>query len=173
RIVGPVLALFVQELLPGSTRVASMAGLIVGGQAATGAVGAIVLGRAGDRLGHRRVLVFCAFLAALLYVPQYFAQSVTQLLVWQLMVGLALGGLLTSVSALLAQHSPKGREGSVYGLDSSAVSAANFVAPMIGGSVAAAMGVRMAFLWTAGVLGLSAALVVVLLARLSRRGTEV
>jgi len=165
RTVGPILPLFVQQLLPIGAKVASMAGLVAGAQAATGAVGAVLFGRVGDRVGHRRVLVACTFLAAVLYLPQFFAQSVWQLLVFQMVVGLAVGGLLTSVSALLAQLSPKGQEGLVYGLDSSAVSTANFLGPLFGASVAAWWGVRSVFLWTAGLLGVSAVMVAWLLAR--------
>lgn len=168
RTLSPVLPLFVQALLPDGAKVASAAGVVVGAQAAAGAAGSVVFGRVGDRVGHRRVLVTCTFLAAVLYVPQFFAQNVGQLLVFQMVVGLATGGLLTSVSALLAQLSPEGRQGLVYGLDSSAVSMANFVGPLFGAGVAAWLGVRWVFLWTAGLLGVSALMVTWLLARIPK-----
>ncbi len=156
RIVGPMLPLFVQSLMPGGERVASVTGLIMGVGAATGALGAVALGRVGDRIGHRRVMVACALGAAALYAPQFLVTTPTQLLILQGAAGVALGGILASVSATLANLAPQGRQGVVYGVDASAVSLANAVAPMAGAAIAAALGLRFIFLCTAGIFALAA-----------------
>ena len=149
RLMGPVLPLFIQSLLPPTARVASVTGLISGVRAGTGALGAVTLGRASDRLGYRRVLLVCAVGVALLYIPHFFVTAPWQLLVLQGGVGLVMSGVLASVSALLANLAPEGRQGAVYGVDASVVSAANAVGPMAGASVAAAFGLRMPFLLAA------------------------
>ncbi|MGQ9567077.1 MAG: MFS transporter [Anaerolineae bacterium] len=169
RTVDPMLPLFVQELQKGGAGVASATGVVVGAAAAAGAIGAVLWGRVGDRLGHRRVLAACIGLSALLYLPQFFAQNVGQILVLQVLTGLVNGGLLTSITSLLAQISPEGREGLVYGLDSSATSVANFLGPMLGAGAVAWWGVRSIFLAAAGAMGASAAFVLWLLARSNRR----
>ncbi|MBM4467107.1 MAG: multidrug efflux MFS transporter [Chloroflexi bacterium] len=156
RIMGPMLPLFVQSLMPDGERVASVTGLITGVGAATAALGAVALGRIGDRIGYRRVLVTCALSAAALYAPQFFASTPTQLLILQGAVGVALGGILASVSATLARLAPEGRQGVVYGMDASAVSLANAVAPMAGAAIATALGLRFIFLCTAGIFALAA-----------------
>jgi DHA1 family multidrug resistance protein-like MFS transporter len=152
RLMGPVLPLFIQSLVPESTRVASLAGLVSGVSAATSAVGAVTLGRASDRLGYRRVLLVCALLTAVLFVPQFFVTTPLQLILLQGAVGLVMSGVLASVSALLANLAPQGRQGAVYGVDASVVSMANAVGPMLGASVAAASGLRLPFLVAAGAL---------------------
>jgi DHA1 family multidrug resistance protein-like MFS transporter len=136
--------------------------LISGVQAATSAVGAVTLGRASDRLGYRRVLLVCAGSAALLYVPQFFVTSPWQLLVLQGAVGLVMSGVLASISALMANLAPEGRQGAVYGVDASVVSIANGVGPMLGATVAATLGLRAPFLLAAGALALATALTWVL-----------
>ena len=146
RTLGPVLPLFIQSLVPASSRVASLAGLISGATAAAGAVGAVTLGRASDRLGYRRVLLTCAILAALLYIPQFFVTVPWQLLVLQCSVGVVMSGVLASVSALLANTAPEGRHGVVFGVDTSAVAMANGIGPMLGASAAAFLGLRAPFL---------------------------
>jgi len=156
RIVGPVLPLFIQTLLPVGARVASVSGLISSVSAIASAIAAVVLGRFGDRLGYRRVLLACAMGAALFYVPQFFVTTPTQLLVFQAGVGLAMGGTLAMVSAMLAALAPEGRQGAVYGVDASVVSAANAVGPMLGASLAAGLGLRSVFLCAAAVFGLAA-----------------
>ncbi len=165
RTVSPMLPLFVQELQGTGAGVASATGVVVGAAAAAGAVGAVLWGRVGDRIGHRWVLAACICLSSLFYLPQFFARNVGQVLVLQVLTGLVNGGLLTSITSLLAQISPEGREGLVYGLDSSATSMANFLGPMLGAGVAAWWGVRSIFLAAAGATGASAAFVLWVLAR--------
>lgn len=164
RTVEPMLPLFVQELQGSSTGVASATGLVVGATAAAAAVGAVLWGRVGDRMGHRRVLAACICLSSVFCIPQFFAQNMGQALVIQVLIGLANGGLLTSITSLLAQISPEGREGLVYGLDASATSVANFLGPMLGAGVAAWWGVRSVFLAAAGAMGAAACFVLWLLA---------
>ncbi len=150
RLMGPVLPLFIQSLVPTTTRIASLTGLVSGVQAAASAVGAVTLGRASDRLGYRRVLLTCAAGVAVLYVPQFFVTTPWQLLVLQGAIGLVMSGVLASISALLANLAPKGRQGVVYGVDASVVSIANALGPMLGASVAAGLGLRAPFLLAAG-----------------------
>jgi len=155
-IMGPMLPLFVQSLMPDRDRVASVTGLITGAGAATGALGAVALGRVGDRIGHQRVLGACALGAAALYAPQFLATTPTELLILQAAAGVATGGIMASVSATLAQLAPEGRQGVVYGLDSSANSVARAIAPMAGAAIAASLGIRFIFLCAAGVFALAA-----------------
>jgi DHA1 family multidrug resistance protein-like MFS transporter len=156
RIMGPMLPLFVQSLMSAGGRVASVTGLITGARAATGALGAVALGRVGDRIGHRRVLVACALGAAVLYAPQFLVVTPTQLLILQATAGVATGGIMASVSATLARLAPEGRQGVVYGLDSSANSVARATAPLAGAAIAAGLGLRYIFVCAAGVFALAA-----------------
>jgi DHA1 family multidrug resistance protein-like MFS transporter len=159
RIMGPVLPLFVQTLVPGEARVASLVGLITGLGAAASAVGAVLLGRASDRFGYRTVLVTCALGMAVVYIPQFFVTTPVQLLILQAAAGAAMGGGLPAMGALLANLSPEGRQGAVYGLDWSAVSVANGLGPLAGAAVAVGLGLRAPFLFAAGIYGLAALVV--------------
>jgi DHA1 family multidrug resistance protein-like MFS transporter len=165
RLIGPVLPLFVQSLVPPTARIATITGLISGVQAGTSAIGAVTLGRASDRIGYRRVLLACTVAGAILYVPQFFVTTPWQLLILQGAVGLVMSGVLASISALLARLAPEGRQGAVYGVDASVVSTANAIGPMLGASIAAAVGLRAPFLLTAGALALAAGLVLALVPR--------
>ena len=103
--------------------------------AATGTMSAIYLGRLGDRIGHRNILIVCAAAAALLYLPQSWVTAVWQLLVLQALTGIAVGGLTPSLAALLSRYTEEGQEGSVYGLDNAIVSASRTVAPLLGAAL--------------------------------------
>ncbi len=156
RMMGPMLPLFVQSLMLDGERVASVTGLISGVGAATSALGAVALGQLGDRVGYWRVMVACTLGAAALHVPQFFVSTPTQLLILQAAAGLVLGGIVASVSATLANLAPKGRQGVVYGVDTSATSVARAVAPMAGAAIATGLGLRFIFLCTAGIFALAA-----------------
>ena len=155
RLLGPVLPLFVQAIAPVDARVASITGIISGVSAAAGAVGALGLGRLGDRLGYRDILVACALISVVCYVPQSFVRDPTALLFWQAGTGLAMGGILASLSASLARLSPDGQEGIVYGVDASVVSSANAIGPMVGSALAVWLGLRVPFLAAAAMFGLA------------------
>ena len=62
------------------------------------------LGRLGDRVGHGRVVVWCAAVTAVGAVPQAFVTGVWQLLWLQALTGASVGGLIPSLSALLARN---------------------------------------------------------------------
>jgi DHA1 family multidrug resistance protein-like MFS transporter len=165
RTLGPVLPLFIQSLVPTSTRIASLTGLVSFASAASSAVGAVTLGRASDRIGYRKVLLTCALLAGAIYLPQFFVADPWQLVILQALLGLVMSGVLASISALLANLAPEGHQGAVYGVDSSAVAAANAVGPMLGAGVAVVIGLRAPFLLAAGAFFLAAALVWALVPR--------
>jgi DHA1 family multidrug resistance protein-like MFS transporter len=159
RMMWPVLPLFVQSLVSSPARVVSLVGFIFGLSAAGNAAGAVLLGRASDRFGYRTILLACASVMALVYIPQFFVVTPLQLLILQAAGGVAMGGSLATIGALLANLSPDGRQGIVFGLDASAVSVANSLAPLTGVGVAMGLGLRAPFLFAAGVYALVAVMI--------------
>jgi DHA1 family multidrug resistance protein-like MFS transporter len=155
RLMGPVLPLFVQSIVPPGARVASITGLISGVSAAAAAAGALWLGRLGDRMGYRTVLVACAFVSALCYLPHTLVGDPIPLLLLQAGTGLAMGGILAAISASLARLAPEGQEGIVYGIDGSMMAGANAIGPMTGSALMVWLGLRAPFLFAAGVFVLA------------------
>jgi len=155
RLLGPVLPLFIQDIALAGARVASITGLVSGVSAVAGAVGALWLGRLGDRIGYRGILMACAIASAVCYVPQSLVDAPGWLLLLQAGTGLAMGGILASISASLARLAPEGQEGIVYGVDASVVSVANGIGPMVGSALAVWLGLRAPFLFAAGIFGLA------------------
>jgi DHA1 family multidrug resistance protein-like MFS transporter len=153
RLPTPTLPLFVETIAPPNTQVATMTGLISGANALGAAIGGHKLGQLGDRVGYRSILVICALGSALCYAPQSMVGGSTWLIPLQAGAGLAMGGILVSISASLAALAPQGREGIIYGLDASVLSVADAVGPMAGGSLAAWLGLRAPFLAAAVAFG--------------------
>lgn len=148
----PIAPLFIQTLLITAVSVNTFTGLVIGVAAAATTVSSIYLGRLGDRIGHRRVAITSTAIAALLYLPQSLVNEGWQLLALQALVGVAMGGVIPAISALLADYTKAGEAGAVYGLDNSITSAAHGVAPLLGSAMALWFGLRSTFIATSFIL---------------------
>ncbi|MBN1203106.1 MAG: MFS transporter [Anaerolineae bacterium] len=158
----PFLSLFVELLLPKSERVATVTGLIVGVASFAGAVSAIYLGRLADRIGPRIVLIWASAVAGVGYAAQGLAGSVWIIVLLQALAGIAVGGIMPTLSALLARYTPPGKEGAVYGLDNSIFSTGRTIAPLVGSTLAVWFGLRSIFV-IAGLIYLAGGLMAVYL----------
>jgi len=155
----PVLPLYIASLLHGSDRISTFTGLVVGLSSAAGTMSALYLGRLGDRVGHRRVLLPGTLIAAFAFLPQAFVTEGWHLLLLQALTGAATGGMNPALSALLTRYTRAGDEGSVFGIDNSVNASARAAAPLLGAAVAAWFGLPSIFIVTALVLLGAAALV--------------
>jgi len=113
------------------------------------------LGRLGDRVGHRRLMIFLALGAGLFYIPQAFVTGIVQLIVLRGLLGFFDGGLLPSANALISagtEGEGRGSHGTTYGLIYLATGLGFGLGPLSGGFIAASLGLRSVFLITAFIL---------------------
>lgn len=144
-VILPVASLFVMDLMASSDGVATVTGILMGSKALIGSVCAVWMGRLSDRLGHGKVLVMAAVVAIVLYLPQPFVTSAWQLVLLQALTGVAYGGMMPAIGALMNLRTPKGAQGATFGLDNSVNAAARTIAPMLGAGVAVWFGMRGVF----------------------------
>ncbi len=156
-VIIPIAPLFVVSLIASDAASSNTyAGMVMAVSAATSTLGAVYLGNLGDRISHRKVLLFSAVAAALLYLPQAFVADIWQLLILQGLAGFAAGGIVAAPSALLSRFTSKETAGAVYGLDNSVISGSRAAAPLVGASVAIWLGMRGTFFAAALVFALIA-----------------
>lgn len=156
----PMAPLFVASLVQRESGVASITGILMGVSAFAGALSAIWLGRLGDRIGHRRVLVASAFAALVFYVPQPLVTSPWQLVVLQACSGFAAGGMVPTIGALMNLRTTIGGQGATYGLDNSVIAGARAIAPMVASGIAIIFGLRGALGAAVAVFGMATVLAV-------------
>lgn len=153
-VTTPVLPLYVQSLV-GSMQAASTAtGLILGATALANAAGAIWIARLAGALGQRTVLLTCMAIASLVCFPQMLTRNATQLLVLRSILGLALGGVSPVANALIAERSPQGRQGGIYGISTSLNALGQAIGPMLGTVVVTHWSLGGVFPMTGALLGI-------------------
>jgi DHA1 family multidrug resistance protein-like MFS transporter len=162
----PVLPFFVQSMLDDPGRVASVVGLVLAATGVASTVAALAVGRVADRYGARATLVTCLLAAAALCPLHALVGTIGQLLAIRTAFGLALGGMMPAVQALVTDRTPANRRGAAFGVLATAQAIGNGGGPVAGALIAATMGVPAVFVLSAPVFLVGAALV----ARLPGRG---
>ncbi|MGH2443100.1 MAG: MFS transporter [Chloroflexota bacterium] len=144
-VIYPVLPQFVQYLQGPGGHAAAATGLILTSVGAAGALSSLLTGWLSDHMDYRTILIVASLAAAALEVPQYFVNATWQLLILRVGVGLALGAMLPSASAMVASLVPAERRGTAYGLMASANAMGFAAGPLTAAGVVAAINIRAVF----------------------------
>jgi DHA1 family multidrug resistance protein-like MFS transporter len=150
--VGPVVTLFVREMLGPRPDLATLAGVAFSVTGLAGVLAVPFLGKRGDTIGYRKILMICLGGAALFTLPQAMPWGYGAFVVERFGLGLFVGGVLPAANALIGRLTDPARRGLVYGMISSAYFAGNTLGPLSGGAVAAAFGIHWVFAMTGTLL---------------------
>ncbi|NTU27237.1 multidrug efflux MFS transporter [Bacillus tequilensis] len=146
--IQPLLALYVNEL-HGPVNLAFFSGMAF---SATG-LGSLLLARKwgdlGDRYGHRRILIGLLLAASFFFIPQALASSLSVLLVFRFLFGMAMGGLLPCITAAIRVQAPGSIQGEVLGYNVSFRFLGNVLGPLLGGIISSHFTISAAFYVTA------------------------
>jgi MFS transporter, DHA1 family, multidrug resistance protein len=144
--VSPILPLFIESLcLPGKGGVASTTGALY---AISGGAAALTAGGTGylsNRMGYKPILMAYLSLTALCMLLHGLAQSITHLALLRVLYGIAAGGILPMMNALVGRLVPPNSYGKAYGLTSSMTCLGMAVGPFLGGVIASWWGYRWPF----------------------------
>ncbi|MBP2196150.1 MFS transporter [Pantoea cypripedii] len=156
--IEPIITLYVGQFVTGDHAITVTAGLVMAAAALGSIVSAPRLGRLADRIGHGRVLVYGLIACALLLIPQAFITAAWQLVALRFLMGMALGGLMPCVTALIRHNVPQAQVGKMLGYSTSAQYVGQVSGPLFGGFVGGAFGMRPVFLATCVIMALCALL---------------
>lgn len=154
--VEPIFPVFVQTLGVPAPRVATVAGVLFSVTGFASMLGAAMWGRVSDRLGEGRVLTMVLWGACVTYIAQAAVRGPVALFILRAALGLAVGGLMPPLYAIVARRTPPERLGGIMGLTSSAIMIGNLVGPIAGGLLAAAATIRPVFVAAGAVLAVAA-----------------
>ena len=149
RLVTPMLPLFIQEISMREKGLGLLTGSVVGLSAFASVFGSFILGRASDRVGHRKLLMMSFVCMAILSALQVLVVTPLQLTFLQVVLGFLIAGVIVSISSMMVVSTPGNRHGAVFGLDTTFKAASNAVAPLLAANIAIWWGLRSIFLISA------------------------
>lgn len=152
--IEPIITLYIAQFVHGDHAVTVTAGLVMAAAALGSILSAPRLGRLADRIGHARVLIYGLLVCALLLIPQAFISAAWQLVVLRFLMGMALGGLMPCVTALIRHNVPQRQVGKMLGYATSAQYVGQVSGPLFGGFIGGAFGMRPVFLATCVIMAL-------------------
>ncbi|MGN7387370.1 MFS transporter [Sporosarcina sp. SAFN-015] len=145
--IQPLLSLYVAGLTD-SKDVAFLAGLTFSAAGVGNLLFARKWGKMGDEIGYEKVLGILLLLSFVFIVPQAFVSSIWQLMIWRLLFGIAIGGMIPITTALVRREAPIDIQGEVMGYNSSFRFLGNIIGPMFGGVVSGFIGISSVFILT-------------------------
>lgn len=164
-LVSPSFPLIIQDLATLPHRLNATTGGIIAAAGAAGAASAAALGFAGDRIGHRRIVIGCCLGAAVFSFAHSFARNIGELTVAHLFFGMAVAGTMPAANAMIQHVTDPVHMGKAFGAASALGMAGLALGPLAGGLLGRHLGIRVPFLFA----GFCQILVVLLAATLARR----
>ena len=146
--IEPIITVYVGSLVHDPGQVTLYAGLAMSAAALGSILSAQRLGKLADRIGHWNIIVGGMLASAVILVPQAFVTDGWQLVGLRFLMGLALGGLLPCIAAVIRHNVPEGIVGTTLGYSTSSQYAGQVIGPLMGGFVGGHIGMRAVFLST-------------------------
>jgi MFS transporter, DHA1 family, multidrug resistance protein len=147
-----LIPLYVEKLLGSTHNLVLWAGFVGAVTGLSNMLFSPLLGWLGDRIGAKTILVISLAGTAVMFVPQAFAGSVGELLIYRFLLGCFMGGLIPTVNALLRKFTPDGKESRAFGFNGSALALGNMLGPVTGGILSGSIGIEGLFLVSAALL---------------------
>lgn len=166
----PIVSLFVHGLVGPVDNLATLAGIAFSVVGVSGLIAAPHVGRAGDRIGERRLLIVVLGGAALFTLMQGFSATYLSFVTERFVAGLFLAGVIPLANALVAHRVAAEHRGRAFGLTGSATFLGAFLGPLSGGIITAHFGLARVFEVASLALLLAALVVYAAKRRSSRTG---
>jgi MFS family permease len=154
--VEPIITVYVNQLIKNASHVALIAGVTFSASGFANIIAAPRLGRLSDKIGAHKVILVSLIAASIIFIPQAFVKNAWQLMGLRFLLGLTIGGLSPSVNIMIKKITPSSLTGRVFGFNMSAGYLGVFGGSVLGGQVAAYMGMKYVFFITSGLLLINA-----------------
>ena len=157
--VFPFIPFYIKELgVKDQSQVAFYTGLTASATGLSLTLTAPIWGALADRFGRKPMFLRALIGAGVLIGVMGIAQAVWQLVLLRFLMG-AFAGTMGAAAALVAASTPRERVGYALGTLQTGQFTANMLGPVIGGVVAANLGIRESFIFCAALYGVAAVLV--------------
>lgn len=150
--IQPIITVYVKILAPGSSHLEIISGIVVAAAGLASVIAAPLLGRLSDKIGPRRILAGSLLFTGLIFIPQAFVTDPWQLTALRFLLGLATAGILPSINTIVKKMAPVAITGRLFGYNQSAQFMGTLGGALLGGHMAAALGIKYVFFSTSVLL---------------------
>ncbi|WP_268800949.1 MFS transporter [Pseudomonas huanghezhanensis] len=144
--IEPIITVYLSQLH--TENVTLMAGLVMSATAFASVLSASRIGKLADRAGHWNVVMICLASAAVTLIPQAFVTNAWQLVALRFVMGIALGGLLPCIAAIIRHAVPDSVAGRMLGYSTSSQYVGQVLGPLTGGYMGGHFGMPLVFIVT-------------------------
>lgn len=147
-ILQPVMTLYIAELQGNMEGVVLTSGIIFSLGGIAGAVSTPFWGRYGQRSGYFKAMALAFGGAGIFNFLQFFPATVVGFGALQFLVGTFIVGVNPSISATIVNCTDPSFRGRVFGFATTAYQIGAMIGPLLGGAIAASMGIQYVFIFT-------------------------
>lgn len=150
----PLLPVFIAGVLGQSDL--SRIGIVFSAAGGGTVLGALILGRLGDKVGHRPLFLACILVCGLLFIPHALVREYHHLLVIRFLAGFFGAGIIPTLSAMVIHHVEMKDRGVTLAMISSLCGLGSAASVYFGGAIVNRIGFGALFLSLAGIFMLVA-----------------
>ncbi|WP_068966524.1 multidrug efflux MFS transporter [Desulfosporosinus sp. BG] len=154
--IEPIITVYITQLSHNTTHVALISGIAFSAPGLASILAAPRLGRLSDKIGPQKVMLVALIAAGIIILPQAFVKYPWQLIILRFLVGMTTAGLAPSVNSLVKRITPDVLTGRVFGFNMAAQYLGIFGGSILGGQVAAYLGIQYVFYITSLLLVINA-----------------
>lgn len=149
--IGPILPLYVREMLGNSPAVATIVGFIIFLAGGASALSSLSVSSITARIPMHKVLIFATTATGTFFILQYLMPNVWGLGFFRATTGLSMGLVMPIANTVIAMSVPEEKRGTVFGVSTSLAMLGNVAGPVFSGALAMQFGYGSVFWSTAAV----------------------
>lgn len=154
--IEPIITVYITQLSHNSVHIALISGMAFSASGLASILAAPRLGKLSDKIGPQKVILAALIVAGIIFIPQAFVRNPWQLMILRFVLGLATAGLAPSINTLIKKITPEALTGRIFGFNMSAFYLGTFGGSVLGGQIAAHLGIKYVFFITSTLLLLNA-----------------
>ncbi len=149
--IGPILPIYIQNMVSNTGSLASISGTIIAIGGITRALASASMGLINRHFSHRRILTIASILCAVTFIGQLAANSILSLGIMRAINGLCIGAMIPSANTIVTYLIPEAKRGAAYGITGGAALMGNVLGPLCAGLFSIFFGISSIF-WVTSLL---------------------
>lgn len=150
--IEPIMTVYISQLSRNLNHIALISGMAFSASGLASILAAPRLGKLSDKIGPQKVVLGALVFAGIIFIPQAFVKNPWQLMTLRFCLGIATAGLAPSINTLLKKITPQQFIGRIFGFNISAYYMGTFTGSVLGGQIAAHIGIKYVFFITSTLL---------------------